>query len=139
MLIAMELEQLSPRRSTPNRSSTKQTWREILQVLALIPLVLGGLLILTGLTGAVVWGSVGEQFAMGSFYVLFSFALSNALQKQWSLVLSWLFLGAGIGLAIGGSDTGARIAAAAAIAASIAVLAREFLRRRRQYLDSRTR
>jgi hypothetical protein len=76
---------------------------------------------------------------MGGFYVLLSFALSNALQKQWLLALSWLLLGAGIGLAIGGSDNGIRIVAAVAIATSIGVLAREFLRRRRQYLDARAR
>ena len=130
---------MSSRRLTPGRSSKKQTRREILQVVALIPLVLGGLLILTDLTGAVVWGSAGQQLAMGSFYVLFSFALSNAFQKQWQLTLGWLVLGAALWLAISGSDHGVRIVAAALIALSIGVLAREFLRRRRQYLDSRTR
>ena len=135
----MELEQLSSRRLTPVRSSKKQTWREILQVLALIPLVLGALLILTDLTGAIVWGSAGQQLAMGSFYVLFSFASSNAIQKQWQLTLGWLLLGAGVWLAISGPDNGIRLVAAAPMAISIAVLAREFLRRRRQYLESRTR
>lgn len=130
---------MSSRRLTPGRSSKKQTRREILQVVALIPLVLGGLLILTDLTGAVVWGSAGQQLAMGSFYVLFSFALSNAFQKQWQLTLGWLVLGAALWLAISGSDHGVRIVAAALTALSIGVLAREFLRRRRQYLDSRTR
>ena len=130
---------MSSRRLTPGRSSKKQTRREILQVVALIPLVLGGLLILTDLTGAVVWGSAGQQLAMGSFYVLFSFVLSNAFQKQWQLTLGWLVLGAALWLAISGSDHGVRIVAAALTALSIGVLAREFLRRRRQYLDSRTR
>ena len=130
---------MSSRRLTPGRSSKKQTRREILQVVALIPLVLGGLLILTDLTGAVVWGIAGQQLAMGSFYVLFSFALSNAFQKQWQLTLGWLVLGAALWLAISGSDHGVRIVAAALTALSIGVLAREFLRRRRQYLDSRTR
>ncbi len=129
---------MSPRRLDPVRSSQKQTRREILQVLALVPLLIGGLLLLTAFTGAIVWGTTEQQVAMGVFYILFSFAASNAIQREWRLMLGWLLLGAAIWLFISISDSVVRVGAAVLIATSTGIVAREFLRRRRQYLDSQT-
>jgi len=128
---------LSKRRSTPVNSSQKQTWREILLVLAFVPLVVGGLLLLTAFTGLVVWDSAEHQVVMAGLYILVSFVASNAIQKQWLLASGWFLLGVALWLFESNPEIVVRIAAAAIVGLSIALLAREFLRRRREYLDSR--
>lgn len=125
------------RRLSSKRAASKYPLRQMLQALALVPLVLGVLLILTALVGAIVWRSSQEQAVMGGLYILFSFAASNALQKQWSLVLGWVLLGAAIWLAVYLPTLGARFAAAALAGLGVAIISRQFLRRRRQYLDSK--
>jgi len=135
----MGLKRLSNRHSTASRSSPKETWREVLQVLALVPLAVGGLLLLTAFTGAIVWDTAERQVVMGCLYILISFAASNAIQKQWLLTAGWLLLGFALWLFESGPDTSVRVLAAAIVSLSIALLVREFLRRRRQYLDSQTR
>jgi hypothetical protein len=125
-------------RSSSKHSTRKQSWQQILLLLALVPLVVGLLLILTALTGAVVWGTSWEQAVIGGFYILFSFVASNALQKQWTLVIGWLLLGVAAWLGINWPEVVARIIAAPLAGLSVALISREFLRRRRQYLDSKT-
>ncbi len=126
-------------RLPPSRSSEKKTWSEVIQVLALAPLAVGVLLLLTAVTGLVVWGSVLDQIVAGIAYVLLAFALSNAVQNQWGLAAGWLLVGGALWLELGLPVDAVRIAAGAFAAIGIAILAREFLRRRRQYLESPTR
>jgi hypothetical protein len=130
---------MSNRRSTASRTSHKQTRHEILQILAIIPLVVGGLLLLTAFTGLIVWDTAESQVVMGCLYILISFGASNAIQKKWLLALGWLLLGIALWLFESGPDIVIRILAGAIVSVSIALLAREFLRQRRQYLDSQTR
>ena len=125
------------RHSSSKHPAPAYSWRQMFLALALVPLVLGLLLIITALVGAVVWRSPGEQAAMGGFYILFSFVASNALQKQWSLAVGWSLLGVAIWLAVYWPGLGARLAAAALAGLSVAIISRQFLRRRRQYLDSK--
>lgn len=124
------------RRLPSERPALASSLRRVLLVLALAPLILGILLIVTALAGVVMWRSPGEQVAVGCLYVLFSFAASNALQKQWRLAFGWVLFGLALGLAVFGSSVGARAAAAALAGVSAAIVARQFMRRRRQYLDS---
>ncbi len=127
------------RRLPPSRSSQKKNWSEALQVLALAPLAVGVLLLLTALTGLLVWGSALGQIVAGIVYILLAFALSNAVQKQWGLAAGWLMVGGALWLELGLPVDAVRIAAGALAAVGVAILAREFLRRRRQYLESPTR
>ncbi len=126
-------------RLPPSRSSQKKNWSEVLQVLALAPLTVGVLLLLTAVTGLLVWGSALEQIVAGVVYILLAFASSNAVQKQWALASGWLMVGGALWLELGLPVDAVRIAAGAFAAIGIAILAREFLRRRRQYLESPTR
>ena len=135
--LGMAIKHSLSRRLPSNHSTQKQLWYQILSVLALIPLLVGSLLILTALTGFLVWPTIWEQVIMGSLYVLASFVLSNALQKQWRLALGWLFLVAAIWLGLIWSAIEVGIVAAALAGLGTALLSREFLRRRRQYLAER--
>lgn len=130
----MAIKHSLSRRSLPNHSAEKQLWYQIFLVLALVPLLVGILLILTALTGALVRPTAWEQAIIGSLYILASFVLSNVLQKQWKLMLGWLLLGAAIWLGLNWAETGVRILAAAMAGGGIALIFREFLRRRQQYL-----
>ena len=73
---------MSNRRSTASHTSHKQTRHEILQILAIVPLVVGGLLLLTAFTGLIVWDTAESQVVMGCLYILISFGASNAIQKK---------------------------------------------------------
>jgi len=130
----MAIKHSLSRRSPSNYSAQKQIWHQILSVLALVPLLVGSLLILTALTGFLVWPTAWEQVIIGGLYVLVSFALSNALQKQWRLTLGWLLLVGAIWLGLIWPVLEVRIGVAALVGLAIALLSREFLRRRHQYL-----
>ncbi len=125
------------------RLSSKQhrmwSWQRVLLLLVMMPLGVGLLLIVTALAGAVVWGAPREQVMMGGFYILFSFVASNAIQKQWELVAGWTSLGAATWLMLNRPEMWAKVAAAAFMGVGVALLSREFLRRRRQYLDAKKR
>ena len=105
----------------------------------MMPLGVGLLLVITALAGAVVWGTAQEQVMMGGFYILFSFVAANAIQKQWELVAGWALVGVAIWLMLNRTEMGAKVAAAAFIGVGVALLSREFLRRRRQYLEAKKR
>ena len=102
----------------------------------MVPAAVGLLLIIAAVCGAVVWDSTQQQVMMGFFYILFSFVVSNAIQKQWKLVAGWAVLGSAVWLAVNQSAMEAKLASAALIALGIGLLSSEFLRRRQQYLDN---
>ncbi len=106
-------------------------------LLAVVPGAVGLLLIITAVSGFIVWHSTQEQLMMGSSYILFSFIASNAIQKEWKLVMGWLALGVAALLVLGRPEIGAKFAAAALIGVSVTLLAREFLRRRQQYINEK--
>lgn len=105
----------------------------------MVPLAVGLLLITGALTGAVVWGTARKQLVMGGFYALFSFVASNVIQTHWVLAGCWTLLGLAAWLVLNQQQTDAKIMAAGFLAIGVALLSREFLRRRRQYLDTEER
>jgi len=133
------------RRSRTRHSSSKLLggqrpfWQQVLALLALVPLVVGALLILTTLTGLLVWSGPREQVIMGACYILLSFALSNALQKQWTLVAGWLLMGVAIWLGTHWTHLGLRIFAAAWAGVGVMLISKKFFQQRRQYLDQKAR
>ncbi len=74
---------------------------------------------------------------MGGSYILFSFVASNAIQKEWMLVTGWMAVGAAAVLILSLPEIGAKVAAAALISIGVTLLAKEFLRRRQQYLNEK--
>jgi multisubunit Na+/H+ antiporter MnhE subunit len=127
------------RPSSSRRRAQKLSWQQRLVLLSMVPLAVGVLLIIGALTGAVVWGTARKQLVMGGFYALFSFVASNLIQKRWVLAGCWTLLGLAVWLVVNQQQTEARIMAAAFLAIAVALLSREFLRRRRHYLDTEER
>ena len=112
-------------------------WRQGLVLLALMPAALGILLIVCAGFDFLVWDTVREQVAMGGFYILLTFALSNAVQKDWKLAAGWITVGVAAWLALNRPEMEAKVAAAVLIGLAVALLTAEFLRRRRQYLSEK--
>ena len=129
----------SVQRQLSRSDNRKVPWRRLLLLVTLVPLGVGVLLIISAFTGVVVWGAPREQVIMGGFYVLFSFIASNAIQKEWVLAGGWTLLGLATWLVLNRQETETRIIAAALLGIGVAALSRELLRRRREYLDRKTR
>jgi hypothetical protein len=124
-------------RHTASRRGARQfPWQRMLLLLAAAPLGVGILLIITASVGLIVWDTPTQQVIMGGFYILFSFAASNAIQKEWKLAASWALLGIAAWLALNRPEIGVKIAAAALIGLSVTLISSEFLRRRRRALES---
>lgn len=64
----------------------------ILLALTLVPLVIGGLLILAWGLDIDIWDPAEVQVWIGILFILLSFAASNALQKKWYPAAGWLLL-----------------------------------------------
>ncbi len=123
--------------SSSKHEGPKRFWQKWPLLLAMVPLGVGILLIITAFTDAVVWGTPRKQVVMGGLYILFSFVASNAIQKQWILAAGWTLLGLAAWLGLNQEETVVKIIAAAFLGISVALLMREFLRRRRRYLDTK--
>jgi hypothetical protein len=123
--------------SSSKHEDPKRFWQKLLVLLAMVPLGVGLLLIISAFTGAVVWGTARNQVVMGGLYILFSFVASNAIQKQWILAAGWTLLGLAAWLGLNQQETVVKVIAAAFLGISVALLMREFLRRRRRYLDTK--
>lgn len=96
--------------STPRRvSASKEQARPLLErwllVLTLVPLAAGVIVILSGLAGILFFASRTAHIVWGGLGILLSFALSNAVQKQWSLAAGWLLLALAIGLIFSRSES----------------------------------
>jgi hypothetical protein len=124
--------------STGARGAGQRTsWAQSLGLLVLVPLVVGGLLVLTALNDVVIWNNRGEQVRVGCYYILLSFVLANALQRQWKLVCGWILVAGAIWVPTQWMSTWPRVIAAALGGAGVALLVREFLVRRRRYLEEK--
>ena len=130
----MAIKRSFNQRSLSNQVVQKQVWYQLLLVLALVPLLIGVLLVLTALTGARVWPTAWEQAIIGGLYILVSFVFSNLLQKQWRLAAGWLLLGTAVWLGMNWPLIEVKVGAAVLLGLSLALISGEFLRRRRQYL-----
>jgi uncharacterized membrane protein HdeD (DUF308 family) len=126
----------SIRRQASGHGARQAPWRRALLLLAVAPLGVGILLIIMTTVGFIVWDTPMQQVIVGGFYILFSFAASNAVQKEWKLAAGWTLLGVAAWLALNRPETGAKVAAAALMGLSVTLLSKEFLRRRRQALES---
>jgi hypothetical protein len=129
----------SIQKASSKHGHQKRSWEKWLLLLAMVPLAVGVLLIISAFTDAVVWGTPRKQVLMGVFYILFSFVASNAIQKQWNLAAGWTLLGLALWLGLNRQETVVKIIAAALLGISVSLIMREFLRRRRRYLDAERR
>jgi hypothetical protein len=129
----------SIQKATSKHGHQKRSWEKWLLLLAMVPLAVGVLLIISAFTDAVVWGTPRKQVLMGGLYILFSFVASNAIQKQWNLAAGWTLLGLALWLGLNHQEKVVKIIAAAVLGISVSVLMREFLRRRRRYLGAERR
>jgi hypothetical protein len=128
----------SVRHSSSKHGVRKSSWQRVLLLLTVVPLGVGILLIITTLAGFIVWDTPGEQIIMGAFYILFSFAASNAVQKEWKLATGWTLLGIAGWAALNRPEIEAKAIAALLMGIGMALLSQEFLQRRRQALESGT-
>jgi hypothetical protein len=127
----------SIQKASSKHGHQKRSWEKWVLLLAMVPLAVGILLIISAFTDAVVWGTPRKQVLMGVLYILFSFVASNAIQKQWNLAAGWTLLGLAIWLGLNHQETVVKIIAAAFLGISVSLLMREFLRRRRRYLEQK--
>jgi hypothetical protein len=125
--------------SSSKHGSPKRFWPQALLLLAMVPLGVGLLLIISAFTGALVWDTPRKQVMMGGLYILFSFVASNAIQRQWTLAAGWTLLGLAAWLGLNQQEMAVKIIAAAFFGISVALLTRELLRRRRRYLNTEKR
>lgn len=86
------------RYATGSRSPLAQKPKEeirslrLLMALTLVPLVIGGLLILGWALDIFLWENAITQIYVGILFILTSFALSNGLQKHWYAASGWALL-----------------------------------------------
>jgi hypothetical protein len=123
--------------SSAKHGDPKRFWQKWLLLLAMVPLGVGLLLIISSFTGFLAWGTPRKQVVMGGLYILFSFVASNAIQKQWILAAGWTLLGLAAWLILNQQETVFKIIAAAFLGISVPLLMREFLGRRRRYLEAK--
>lgn len=74
------------------RKNAEPTWLRVLLALSLAPLILGVVLIGAWSLDITLIGELESQIWIGLLLILFSFTLSNLLQKKWGLFAGWLLL-----------------------------------------------
>ncbi len=75
----------------PHKSS-RSSWGMVGLALTLVPLVIGGLLILAWALDLNLFELPQTQIYVGLLFILLGFGASNALQKNWNLMAAWLLL-----------------------------------------------
>lgn len=124
--------------SPHNLASARPTWKALLSLLALAPLLLGAVLIIAATADILVWDTPWEQVTMAGFYILVSFVATNALERQWALVSGWSLLGVAVWMGVAWPEWQGRIVAGALAGVGVGLLSREFFRRRQLYLDEKS-
>jgi len=124
--------------SPQSLASARPTWKALLSLLALAPLLLGAMLIIAATADILVWDTPWQQVTMAGLYILVSFVATNALERQWVLVSGWSLLGLAVWTAVTWQEWPGRIMAGALAGVGVALLSREFFRRRRLYLDEKS-
>jgi hypothetical protein len=76
------------------RKATNHSWGMVGLALTLVPLVIGGLLILAWALDMNLFEQPSTQVYVGVLFVLLGFAASNALQNNWNLTAAWLLMAA---------------------------------------------
>lgn len=80
-----KVKPVPPKRTKPNKQN-------IFMSLTLVPLVIGGLLILAWALDIFLWENPQSQIFVGILFILLSFAASNALQKNLYAAAGWALL-----------------------------------------------
>lgn len=125
-------------RATTNPQKSQPIWLRVLLALTLAPLILGVVLIGAWSLDITLIGELESQIWAGLFLILFSFTLSNLLQKKWGLFSGWLLLTIADLLLLRLVDLRVQIFALALAAIGMGLLIVEFYRqfRRQSQQDS---
>lgn len=97
--------------------------------LTLVPLVIGGLLIVAWGLDIYLWEPPESQLSVGFLFILLSFAASNALQGLWYPAAGWALLGLSDLLILTWVSLPAQILAAVLALAGFGLIGVEFYRR----------
>ncbi len=125
------------RYTTGSRSSSAQKPKQearflrLLLALTLVPLVIGGLLILGWALDILLWENATQVY-VGILFILASFAASNGLQKHWYAASGWALLAISDMLLLAVVNIFSQIAAIVLGAMGLLLLSMEFYRRWRE-------
>lgn len=123
---------MASKKTSNKRNAKSQTaqpvWLKLLLALTLAPLILGVVLIGAWSLDITLIGALESQIWVGLFLILFSFTLSNLLQKKWSLFAGWGLLTAADFLLLRWVDLRVQIFALALAAIGMGFLILEFYR-----------
>jgi hypothetical protein len=119
-------------KSRNKRQTPEPTWMRALLALTLAPLILGVVLIGAWSLDITLIGELENQIFIGLFLILFSFSLSNLLQKKWGLFAGWSLLTIADLLLIRLVDLRVQIIALALAALGMGLLIMEFYRQFRR-------
>lgn len=116
---------------SPSTQKPKENVRSLrlLLALTLVPLVIGGLLILGWALDIYLWDNAITQIYVGILFILASFALSNGLQKNWFAASGWALLAVSDVLLLVVINLVSQIAAFVLGAVGLLLLGVEFYRR----------
>jgi hypothetical protein len=123
---------------SPKKKEAQPSWMRVLLALTLAPLIGGVVLIGAWSLDITLIGDLENQIFIGMFLILFSFTLSNLLQKKWSLFAGWGLLTIADLLLLRLVDLRVQIVALALAALGMGFLIMEFYRqyRRQSQQDS---
>lgn len=133
---------MAPKKTSPKTATSNQRtdplWLRALLTLSLAPLILGLALIGAWSLDITLIGELESQIWIGLLLILFSFTLSNLLQRKWNLFVGWLLLTIADYLLLRLVDLRAQILALALAAIGMGFLIIEFYRQlRRQSQQNR--
>jgi hypothetical protein len=112
----------------PKSKTVQPLWIRVLLALTLAPLIVGVALIGAWSLDITLIGDLESQIFIGLFLILFSFTLSNLLQKKWGLFAGWGLLTIADLLLLRLVDLHAQIVALALAAIGMGFLIMEFYR-----------
>jgi len=131
--------QNSTRRSRKSRQKDRPGWSKLLLTLTLVPMVMGVLLILAWALEFDLWGAPEDQIVVGFLFILFSFAASNAIQRNWRLSGGWALLAVADLLVLSWLEIWIQVLSMLAGAAGLALIVLEFVQRYRDQQKARKR
>lgn len=111
----------------------------LLLALTLVPMVIGGLLILAWGLDIDIWDPPEVQVWIGILFILLSFAASNALQQKWLPAAGWLLLGVADFLLLRWLALWVQVIALVMATAGIVLILFEFIRNWRSNSKSKTK
>ncbi len=128
----MSAKRTSKTASTSRSKPRASTPRNLLLMLSLLPLAAGILLVLGWAADIIVWGSDQFQVSIAVLLILISFALSNAVQKNWILAAGWTLMVVADVLLVFWIDYNLQIIAFVIGGVGLILLGYEFIRRFRE-------